>query len=121
MKKHWLIGIGVLGIAFSTAALAKDDPCKGDVEKLCKGVRPGGGRIIKCLQEHESELSSTCKAAGDALKQKIGEIAAACKGDAEKFCTNVKPGEGRIAQCLKQHEGELSQGCKDAAKPPSAK
>ena len=35
----------------------------------------------------------------------------ACAEDAKKLCTDVKAGDGRIAQCLKQHAQELSQGC----------
>ncbi len=37
----------------------------------------------------------------------------ACADDARKLCPDVKAGEGRIAQCLKQHTQELSQGCAD--------
>ncbi|HCC46634.1 MAG TPA: hypothetical protein DEQ38_00715 [Elusimicrobia bacterium] len=36
-----------------------------------------------------------------------------CAADAAKFCKDVKPGEGRVAACLKEHEKELSQACKD--------
>lgn len=36
-----------------------------------------------------------------------------CADDAAKFCKDVKPGEGRIAACLKEHEKELSQACVD--------
>ncbi len=36
-----------------------------------------------------------------------------CAEDAAKFCKDVKPGEGRVAACLKEHEKELSQACKD--------
>ncbi|MCU0848659.1 MAG: cysteine rich repeat-containing protein [Spirochaetes bacterium] len=36
-----------------------------------------------------------------------------CKADAEKFCKDIKPGHGRIMACLKSHEAELSQACKD--------
>lgn len=37
---------------------------------------------------------------------------AACKADVDNFCKDVKPGEGRIMECLKVHESELSAGCK---------
>lgn len=36
-----------------------------------------------------------------------------CAADVAKFCKDVKPGEGRIAACLKEHEKDLSQACKD--------
>src|SRR5581483_8620429 len=36
----------------------------------------------------------------------------ACKQDVQKLCANVQPGEGRIAQCMKQHQSELSDACK---------
>lgn len=36
-----------------------------------------------------------------------------CRTDYERFCKNIKPGKGRIAACLKSHESELSQSCKN--------
>jgi hypothetical protein len=36
-----------------------------------------------------------------------------CVADARKLCNDVEPGQGRIAACLKQHESELSQACKE--------
>ena len=37
--------------------------CKSDVELSCKGLRPGGQRIISCLKEMVTELSPACLAA----------------------------------------------------------
>jgi cysteine rich repeat protein len=36
-----------------------------------------------------------------------------CAEDAAKFCKDVQPGKGRMAQCLKEHENELSPSCKE--------
>ncbi|MEK6770213.1 MAG: cysteine rich repeat-containing protein [Pseudomonadota bacterium] len=37
-----------------------------------------------------------------------------CKEEIKKFCADVKPGGGRVHQCLNKHENELSQACRDA-------
>lgn len=35
-----------------------------------------------------------------------------CAEDAKKLCPGVERGQGRMRACLKQHEGELSEACK---------
>jgi hypothetical protein len=37
--------------------------CAEDVQRLCAGVQPGGGRIVACLKEHKDALSDKCKEA----------------------------------------------------------
>jgi len=37
--------------------------CKVEVERLCKGQRPGGKRIVSCLRQNSTELSQACLAA----------------------------------------------------------
>jgi len=36
------------------------EPCRPDVGKFCPAVKPGGGRIVECLQRHEKQLSAAC-------------------------------------------------------------
>ena len=43
--------------------------CKADAERLCPGIAPGGGRIIKCMKAHMDEVSIGC---GKALKKLKG-------------------------------------------------
>jgi hypothetical protein len=42
--------------------------CRGDAEKFCTGVKPGGGALVDCLLEHQQEMSEECY---QALKAKL--------------------------------------------------
>jgi hypothetical protein len=44
--------------------------CKSDIERLCKGIKPGGGRLIQCLKTHKEEMSVGCAQALQKLKAK---------------------------------------------------
>jgi hypothetical protein len=37
--------------------------CETDIQKLCIGVQPGGGRILACLKQHQDQVSDGCKQA----------------------------------------------------------
>ena len=41
-------------------------------------------------------------------------VLTACKGDIQRFCSNVPVGEGRVKNCMKAHLPELSEQCKEA-------
>jgi cysteine rich repeat protein len=34
-----------------------------------------------------------------------------CKSDVHRLCAGIRPGEGRLAHCLKAHVNEVSIGC----------
>jgi phage host-nuclease inhibitor protein Gam len=88
------------------------EACKPDVEKFCKEIKPGDGRIAACLKSHDSELAPACHQIVDKVESAIHEAHEACKSDAEKLCQGIEPGGGRIRACLKSHEAELSEACK---------
>ena len=48
------------------------------------------------------------------METRMKEMSGACQSDIQQFCTGVNPSGGRVAQCLKQHESELSSTCKEA-------
>ena len=89
------------------------NPCADDAAKFCKDVKPGGGRLAKCLKQHESELSPECKASHEKAKARAKEAHEACADDVQKLCKDVKPGEGRIIKCLKDNSKNLSPECRD--------
>ena len=41
-------------------AMALMQVCRGDYDRLCSSVVPGGGRILACLQSNASQLSPNC-------------------------------------------------------------
>ena len=38
------------------------EDCRPDVEKFCKGIAPGGGRIRSCLRARQADLNPACAA-----------------------------------------------------------
>ncbi|MGD0278707.1 MAG: cysteine rich repeat-containing protein [Smithella sp.] len=51
----------ISSIAYAQGKEAKG-PCRADIEKFCKDVKPGEGRIIECMKKHAEQLSPECKA-----------------------------------------------------------
>ncbi|MCX5849706.1 MAG: cysteine rich repeat-containing protein [Deltaproteobacteria bacterium] len=90
----------------------KKGACRADIEKFCKDVQPGQGRLVQCVKQHEAELSPACKEQIDVDKEKARDFIKACKPDAEKLCKGVALGKGRIYRCLKANEAQLSPDCK---------
>jgi hypothetical protein len=116
-----LAGVFCLGIAMGASAAQTAKPCRDDAAKLCPDVKPGGGAMARCLKEHSSELSPACKDNIAKAKKKVQEFKEACKDDAKNFCKDEKPGKGRIVQCLKKHESELSPACKEKMSKPRSR
>jgi len=111
-----LIGSALLLAAtVSATAHAQESPCSADIKKFCADVKPGGGRIIACLKQHEADVSPGCKQAQSGAHAQGAHFkppGAACKADVQKFCKDVQPGGGRLAKCLDEHASDLSAECK---------
>ena len=118
--------VAVCGAAlFASAAVAQQqhmkqmhgDACRADVERLCKDVPLGEGRIAKCLKENESSVSAECK---DHLAQmrergrhRMEAFMQGCKSDLDKYCKDVPRGQGKVVGCLREHSADLQPSCKE--------
>jgi len=64
-------------IALPDVALAQMEAvmkyCRADAERLCPGVKPGGGRIAHCLKAHEMDISIGCGKALQKIKAEMGK------------------------------------------------
>jgi hypothetical protein len=99
------------------------DGCKKELETYCKQVTPGEGRILACLYAYSDKLSGRCEyALYDAAAQleravtALTYVANECRGDLEKYCADIQPGQGRLAACLKKNDAKVSGRCKQALK-----
>jgi cysteine rich repeat protein len=101
------------GVATGAGAQGRkgNGPCAEDAKKFCGDVKPGGGRIAKCMKSHEAELSPACQAEMKRVEERVEQIREECKADAQKFCKGIRPGGGRILACLKSHQSELAPAC----------
>jgi len=113
-----LLTLGVIAVQDVPAA---QGPCADDIAKYCKDVKPGDGRLARCLKENEKQLSPACSSSIDESKKRVKEAHQACESDARKFCKDVKPGQGRIVKCLREHEKDLSLECRDKMAQPNKK
>ena len=118
-------------LALTGAAWAQEDgdlrayvaeACAEDKARFCSQVTPGNqDRMLACAYAHEDKLSGKCSyalyQAASILEQTaaaLGYLAESCMDDVEKFCADVKMGEGRILSCLDNNADKLSEACTNA-------
>jgi hypothetical protein len=128
-----MIGIfAVFGVLiFSGVAAAEEkgiietftEGCKADIEKYCKDVKPGDGRVLACLYANSEKISPRCEyALYDAASQleraltALTYVANECRDDLKAYCSKIEPGEGRLLTCLEKNDAKVSGRCKQALK-----
>lgn len=85
--------------------------CRKQMMEFCKGKKRGP-EMIQCMEENKSKMSAECQQKLDEKKEQMKNHAGPCKADREKLCAGIKPGEGRIRDCMKSKMAELSPECK---------
>lgn len=140
MKKMMLAGLLMFLVL---PAFAAEDPllkgaqgaldtftegCQQELTTFCKDVTPGEGRIIACLYAFQDKITPRCEyALYDSIAQldrtltnlsfAIGE----CSDDLKSYCSHIKPGEGRLLECLNSNEQKISNRCNYALKETGLK
>eukprot|EP00958_Prasinococcus_capsulatus_P008020 scaffold751_cov395-Prasinococcus_capsulatus_cf.AAC.27 len=100
--------------------------CDSDIDSLCADAcspfmgQACGGTVLRCLQVKQNNVTSEeCR--NEIFQIEKGEaddyrrdaiLASTCKPDVQKYCSNVKPGLGRVHRCLRDHSTDISEECK---------
>ena len=95
--------------------------CQLELSTYCRDVTPGEGHILSCLYAFGDKLTPRCEYAVYEsiyqLNRTITNLAYAvseCKSDLQAYCAEVKPGEGRLLDCINHNETKVSERCKQA-------
>src|SRR5271168_1598799 len=99
---------GSTGAGAQEGLFTSERDCTTDVQSLCAGIKPGGGRVLACLQSHVGGLSVGCST----ILSKAIWVARECSGDIHQFCPTAT--FGNVSDCIRPHLGEVSGTCKSA-------
>jgi len=100
-----------LGMDASGGATTTPNGCLRDAAKLCKGVKPGGGRVLECMARKHNQLSPRCKTAMAPIKPHIIAWRNACGTDIDQHCSTLPP-TAVMLNCLGAHWSTLRSTCK---------
>lgn len=137
MKKKMILAVLML-LSMGLPAFAADNPlqkgvlgaldtfsqgCQQELTTFCKDVTPGEGRILACLYAFQDKLTPRCEYALydsigqlDRLLTNLSYTVGECRDDLQTFCADVKPGQGRLLDCLNKNEAKVSNRCNTALK-----
>ena len=114
LGRSYAPALAAFGLLFAAPALSQEfvakqlAHCMIDIPVHCGSAQPGGGRIVKCLQERRDELTTECRAAVtptdfpdatvglkvdvtiDKLKSKEGSLIVMLNEDAATFPRTAK-------------------------------
>jgi hypothetical protein len=88
--------------------------CRLEVLRWCHDAPRGGGRVLTCLNDQATLLSSGCAQSVAIALEKVDVIAKACSTELKKHCPGVPPRTGRRFVCLKSKDRVLSSRCREA-------
>jgi hypothetical protein len=105
-----ITGSWSVGAQEGLGLFATQRDCAQDIQSLCAGVKPGGGRVLACLQAHVAagQLSVGCST----VLSKVIWVAKECAGDIRQFCPGAT--YENVGDCMRPHLGETSGACQSA-------
>lgn len=99
-------------VDFRTKQIA-EMKCEAELQQVCPDSVQGEDRR-RCMEQRAKQLPSLCQSM---IRQQLvrwkeqSGHALACAEDVKRFCRDIRPGEGRILQCLQDRAQDVSDQC----------
>jgi hypothetical protein len=104
----------VIGVALSLPADAQiAGPCAETVTKYCGDVVPGGGRLMKCLNDHRDDQSMACRDWLQDQNKSLKEMNTSCSEEISRLCSFDTADSVRIYRCLEDNYIALKSDCRE--------
>jgi len=94
------------------------ESCGKEINRFCKSVVAGDGRLLACLYARDKSLSGGCRTAVSSARERLARSYAAaveaqrvCDPDAKRLCAGMVPGGGNLTDCLAKARARVSRAC----------
>lgn len=94
--------------------------CKADIDRHCKKIPLGGGRLSQCLNQNPA-VGAGCKSTITNLRNMTAKRAAArssimriCDTDIRRLCEGMQAGDGNLMECFFKTYRNASSQCRQA-------
>ena len=93
--------------------------CTADIDKFCKKIGLGGGKIQQCLDQNAAGVSPGCKGTINELRNLVQARAQAravvqrvCDTDIRRLCAGIQQGDGNLMECFYKARQNVSPQCR---------
>jgi outer membrane protein OmpA-like peptidoglycan-associated protein len=108
-------------IGYSEALGALGRSCGADIDKFCRNVNLGGGKVAACLDAHWANVSPGCKTATTAVRDLLVKrrearraVPRVCERDRLQLCGSVQEGDANLLECFESAKQSISRACRQA-------
>jgi hypothetical protein len=86
--------------------------CADQMHKFCPGMWPGTPEFIKCMNGHEGDMTSDCRAAYEKRKAEHKSADTTCVADSKKYCPGLTVLDHmKYMACMRKNYDSLSPKC----------
>ncbi len=105
-------GLATSAVAQDKAGGGLGQVCKTEMASLC----PSDGKTgpFVCLLQNQSKLGAECATYVKTAEERRAKFRATCESDRAKFCKDIDARGGKMMQCLRDKQAELSKPCAEA-------